>query len=982
MLKSYLIVFQKTYKLFFVVGVFFLFYNNSYSQFAKLESAPANVRWYEKKSKNFKVFFPLGLDSVADHTINHLEKNINKIKINPGDKIRRSYIILHNQNNIPNAFVSSSPRRSEFFINARPESSHFIHNNNWVNLLSDHEYRHLVQREVGHTSGFNKFVYVLFGEGLSSLLTRSSMPNWYWEGDAVDVETRVGNFGRGRIPKFNLITRMNKQSGVKLKYNRQTLGSFKYKTPNEYETGYLMIKHLKDNYGIDAFNKMVKKAHQQSFLPLPFYRAMKKTTGLNYKNLYFESISSLPTKTTIKSRRLSVNKDIKKSYSSFKYPVEIEGGGVVFIRQGLGSYQDFRILTPQGKTLKLVTPGVLNDFGRIPYSNGLIVWLEFDKDGRWDKRTYSVIKVFNIQQRKVVAKSKKTFYSSADISPSGNEIFTLKNNLDGSQSFVFQNINLNKIIKTQSLSGGVFSNIKYISNDKLLGIKTKEGEKTVFIYNKKDGSFNSLLSTYKNIGWPLLTDDYIIFTTDHNGFEEIVFYEKKSKKTYLFDEGEMGNYYPSLSRDKQSLLYSSMNSLGFDIFKTTISKENLSLTDDYMVFSAENNGFEKNFFNEKVTKKTTININQQQNTTVYKSKKTNSLLHFIRPVSWGISEFNFDSKGVEYLTLGLESKNLFSTLIYSGGYRYDIREKKHYRFFDLSYQGLYPTVDFSISSTNDYYYQNIIINRNNGVQDTIQNADINFKRRNLSIGSRIPLSFYKGKYFTNFLGLLKFSKERQVDFYTTALSSESGRFPLISSRDTRSYFTGLVYYSRKHKKQIRNVYFPYEQTVLLETKNTTKKSHYVGNYFRSDMYLAFPGINTTHSLRGKFRYETQSDKDYRFRRNINFVNGYDGDFLFNEFIGWGVEYELPIIYPDLEVGPLINFKRVRVTGFINGGRISNSNPTPFTEKPISFGSEINFDVNFFRQPSEFNIGIRYSYIKNTALEKNNVIELIIGSIVF
>ena len=232
------------------------------------------------------------------------------------------------------------------------------------------------------------------------------------------------------------------------------------------------------------------------------------------------------------------------------------------------------------------------------------------------------------------------------------------------------------------------------------------------------------------------------------------------------------------------------------------------------------------------------------------------------------------------------------------------------------------------------------------------------------------------------MGLLKFSKERQVDFYTTALSSESGRFPLISSRDTRSYFTGLVYYSRKHKKQSRNVYFPYEQTVLLETKNTTKKSHYVGNYFRSDMYLAFPGINTTHSLRGKFRYETQSDKDYRFRRNINFVNGYDGDFLFNEFIGWGVEYELPIIYPDLEVGPLINFKRVRVTGFINGGRISNSNPTPFTEKPISFGSEINFDVNFFRQPSEFNIGIRYSYIKNTTLEKNNVIELIIGSIVF
>ena len=156
MLKSYLIVFQKTYNLFFLVGLSFFFFNKGYSQFEKSESAPASVKWYEKKSKNFKVFFPLGLDSVPDLTINHLENNINKIKINPGDKIRRSHIVLHNQNNIPNAFVASSPRRSEFFINARPESSHFIHNNNWVNLLSDHEYRHLVQREVGYTSFFNR----------------------------------------------------------------------------------------------------------------------------------------------------------------------------------------------------------------------------------------------------------------------------------------------------------------------------------------------------------------------------------------------------------------------------------------------------------------------------------------------------------------------------------------------------------------------------------------------------------------------------------------------------------------------------------------------------------------------------------------------------------------------------------------------------------------------------------------------------------
>ena len=89
---------------------------------------------------------------------------------------------------------------------------------------------------------------------------------------------------------------MNRLSGNKIKYNRQILGSYKFKTPTEYESGYLMVKYLKEKYSIDLFNSIVEKAHRQSFLPVPFYRALKKSTGLNYKQLYNKSIESLPQK--------------------------------------------------------------------------------------------------------------------------------------------------------------------------------------------------------------------------------------------------------------------------------------------------------------------------------------------------------------------------------------------------------------------------------------------------------------------------------------------------------------------------------------------------------------------------------------------------------------------------------------------------------------------------------------------------------------
>ena len=65
------------------------------------------------------------------------------------------------------------------------------------------------------------------------------------------------------------------------------------------------------------------------------------------------------------------------------------------MREGYGSYQDFRIIDNKGKVSLLFTPGLINDFGRIPYSNNMIAWLEFDKDPRWDKRVFSSLKILD-----------------------------------------------------------------------------------------------------------------------------------------------------------------------------------------------------------------------------------------------------------------------------------------------------------------------------------------------------------------------------------------------------------------------------------------------------------------------------------------------------------------------------------------------------------------------------------------------------------
>ena len=41
-----------------LIGVFVLGFFNLFSQYEKAESAPPNIKWYEKKSGNFTVYFP------------------------------------------------------------------------------------------------------------------------------------------------------------------------------------------------------------------------------------------------------------------------------------------------------------------------------------------------------------------------------------------------------------------------------------------------------------------------------------------------------------------------------------------------------------------------------------------------------------------------------------------------------------------------------------------------------------------------------------------------------------------------------------------------------------------------------------------------------------------------------------------------------------------------------------------------------------
>ena len=201
-----------------------------------------SIDWKEIVTENYKIIFPKEIAEEGQRVANLMEKNHLRLQVSSDDYHLKTPIVLRNRLSIPNAFVSLSPRKSEWYHT--PIMIKGMGSTEWYNDLSIHEGRHISQFNFVN-QGTGSLIYKLFGESTFSMFNNLLIPSWYWEGDAVDVETAFSNSGRGRVPYFDILTRSLILSGSKPSYRQVLFGSYKNKYPDHYEMGYILTRHIK-----------------------------------------------------------------------------------------------------------------------------------------------------------------------------------------------------------------------------------------------------------------------------------------------------------------------------------------------------------------------------------------------------------------------------------------------------------------------------------------------------------------------------------------------------------------------------------------------------------------------------------------------------------------------------------------------------------------------------------------------------------------
>ncbi len=271
---------------------------------------PPSMKWKQMESSTARVIYPDNRKKDAHRVLQVMAKMSQDSIGGLGNQTRKIPIVLQTLPLVSNGYVGLAPWRSEFYMTPLQNGLE-LGSTNWTDNLAVHEYRHVHQFS-NFRKGASKLLYLLAGQEGQSLANAASIPDWFFEGDAVYTETKYLEQGRGRLPYF--FDSYHAIWNAEKKYSFQKLrnGSLKDVVPNHYQLGYMLVAHGYEKYGDEFWGKLTNDAARFKGLIYPFQKAIKRYTGLSYQQFVSNAMRSF--RNTFSSAQ-NINKESALSVS-------------------------------------------------------------------------------------------------------------------------------------------------------------------------------------------------------------------------------------------------------------------------------------------------------------------------------------------------------------------------------------------------------------------------------------------------------------------------------------------------------------------------------------------------------------------------------------------------------------------------------------------------------------------------------------------
>ncbi len=889
---------------------------------------PPSVQWKQINTDSARIIFAAGLDSQAQRVANivHAQAALSPVAL--GNKLKKIDIVLQDQTTIANGYVGLGPFRSEFYLT--PQVNNFeLGAIPWADQLAVHEYRH-VQQYNHFNNGISKLIGTLFGQEGYALATNVSIPDWFFEGDAVYNETVLSQQGRGRLPLFLNAYPALWKAGKNYSWMKLRNGSLKDYVPGHYQLGYLLVNYGYEKYGAGFWGKVTRDASAFEGLFYPFQHAIKKHAGISYDEFrrqafeYYRQLASQEASNESSSTAVFPANTRVVTNSMFPYATD---EGTVFLQSAYDRRPSF-VLLRDGKVNWLRVRDIAAS-DQFSYRNGKIVYAAYETHPRWRWRDYSVIKVLDTDTRRQRTLRHRTRYFTPDISPSGNRVAAVHIAPSGKSELHILDA-ADGSVKATISSGDInlFTDPKFIDEDSLVtAVRLENGRMALALANIATGSTTRLTPpSFNVVGFPSVYQGKVYFTASYGGRDQLHYIRLQDRSIYRMDGSPLGNYFVNAGAGKLS--WSVFTAEGYQLHQQSLDAVTWS-----PVPAAEVEQLNAMF---PVALEKTVSpllhgrtYSRSFDVTSYKKSTRLINIHSWRPY-YEDPEFSFSIYGQNIL-------NTFETQLY---YLYNENEKTHAAGVSFVYGGLFPY----LSAGSQYTFSRLGI---------INNSVREFDQLDTRVGFSIPLSWVRNQTYRNL--------NVGSNFYNTQ-EFNRGLFKDSAVGGSFNYLHHFITWSEQVEMAPQHIYPRLGYALGLQYRHaiTDLKSRQL----LASGTVYFPGLLKTHNLVINANWQETGLADIRFASRFPYSRGYNA---FNSVRLWGVRnnYHFPLIYPDWGFGNILYFQRVRLNAFYDFTRIFGSDRKVYRNQQ-STGAELFVDTKWWNQ-YELSFGFRWSYLADRDL---------------
>ncbi len=877
---------------------------------------PPSLKFNQINTKDFQIIYPIGLETEAQKVGNTLDAILLEVIKTLNKPPHPISIILQNQGVISNAFVSMAPRRSEFYTIPGQE----FDMQDWVNSLCVHELRHVVQfdKVAGYLGKplFEELKLALFGINL---------PPWYFEGDAVGIETVLTPAGRGRQPNFEMVLRTNLLSNKNFSYSKNYLGSIKNNTPGYYPLGYFMVSKMRRDFGADILDKTLTRIAKFPIRPYSLSNSFKKYSGYNTRQLYLKTMVEIDSlwqqqaQQTKGVKYAPLNPQTPNNPTNYLFPFLMDDGNIICLKNSKGITPTITLLSPQGKQKKLVRIAYQTE-PNLHYANDLLVWDEYRSDERFHQRSFSVINTYNLKTKIHKQLTFKTRLFSPALSADAKIIIAVKVSLQNKFELVELDATTGKQLQTYPNPENLVLQFPRFDAEgkRIIVTALSQSGKTLLIYNRIQKSFEQILPFSRQlINRPFFYKNQVIYKAHYNGIENMYSINLANKKISQITNAQFGAFNADINGNK--FLFNDYQYNGYNIAQLSLDS----------LFAKADTTFSNNFveyFKPLLAQENSGDVLKNIPDKIYKPKPYSELghlfyFHSISPITNNNDFFDTGVIGLEVL-----SNNKLSTLAFTAGYQYQQNLQRSQYHFSLNYAKYYPIISFNYQNRPKMGQEEIRQNNQKVVypfywRENYSQLSLKLPYKTNWLNQNLTMVFNASTSYTqrynpttnnkNFITSIKFPLQYQYAFSLNQSQSQRDLAPRFG----------------------QNISFGYSHLPF----NTQKGQL---SFIRSQFY--FPGLFANHSLQASYNMQNANGV-YNFDIDIPRASGTANiDAIGKIKNTLLLDYRFPIAYPDFELGPLAYIKRFK------GGLFADFENLGTSKGLRTCGVELRADMNLLR----------------------------------